>query len=168
MLDRIALLHERLLVAFTWVSGLCLLAVSVVTSADVTIRWATGRPLSGILEVNEIGFVLITFAAMGLMLFRGRQMCVDIFTARFSGWRRRVAKIFDCLFGLIFFGILFWSALHEFTRAYAGHYTRQGILQIPEAIPLAFVVIGTALSILTLFLQLVMNIAGHSQPSHSA
>jgi TRAP-type C4-dicarboxylate transport system permease small subunit len=162
MLGSIVAWHGRLLVLFTWLSGLCLLAVSVVTSVDVGVRWVTGRPLLGILEINEVGFVLITFAALGLMLFRDRQMSVDIFTSRFTGVRKRVAKIFDCILGMLFFSILLYTSYHEFIRAYEWGYVRNGILQIPEAIPLSFVFLGSLLSVATLLLQAVVNIVDHN------
>jgi TRAP-type C4-dicarboxylate transport system permease small subunit len=153
MFEKLLFWHGRLLLLFAWVSGIALLAVSLTTTVDVMVRWSTGRPLLGILEISEVAFVLVTFFAVGLMLFRNSQLSVDIITTQLGRRSKDAVKIIDCVCGTVFFGLILSSSVIEFSRAYQGGYARNGILQIPETFPLAFVAIGTFLACVTLLLQ---------------
>lgn len=139
-----------------WASGLgavALIAISILVSVDVSMRWTTGRSIAGVFEVSSVLLVMATFLPLGLVLFRHEQLRVDII---FDWVRGRVLTglaAIDVATGLIVFGVLLWISTEEFQKAYNGRFLLRGMIEIPTWIPLAMIWVGTALVMLTLLFQ---------------
>ncbi len=159
-LDRVL---ERLLIYSAWVSGIALFCLAAMITVDVFVRWLTGRPFIGVFEVSQVILVVVTFLAIGLVQYRQRQLRVDIFSARAKGLSARLLTVLDCVIGLAFFGLLLWTGGMEWVKAYTGEYLRRGMVEIPTAIPLAFLVIGTFFMCLTLLFRLITALFGNAE-----
>ena len=150
----------RLLIYSAWVSGIALFCLAAMITVDVFVRWLTGRPFIGVFEVSQVILVVVTFLAIGLVQYRQRQLRVDIFSARAKGLPARFLTALDCVVGLAFFGLLLWTGGLEWVKAYTGGYLRRGMVEIPTAIPLAFLVVGTFFMCLTLTFRLISTLIG--------
>lgn len=144
----------RVLKTLTSLNALALLGLAVMITCDVTYRWIFGRPILGVFEFSEILLVLITFLAIAQVQFSGRQLRVDVFLGRVRGRAAGALGVLDALVGLAFFGILLWTSTHDWWEAWHGKFLGRGMLQIPTAIPLGLVAVGTALMLVTLLILL--------------
>ena len=140
-----------------WLSrfnGLALLLLAVMISADIAFRWATGRPILGVFEFSEILFVIITFLAVAQAQFTGQQLRIDALSGRARGRAAGALGALDAMVGLAFFGVLLWTSSVDWWEALRGGFLGRGMLQIPTAIPLGFILLGTALMVVTLLIVL--------------
>lgn len=138
------------LMAFAYVGAVGLLALSVMVTADVALRWLTGRPFVGVFELSEVLLVLVTFSAVGLVHLDNRQLSVDIVAVRAKGKMAAALRIFDALVGILVFGLLLWKSWEEFWKAVHGGFLRRGMIEIPTAIPLGFIVLGALCIVVSL------------------
>lgn len=84
------------------VGGLLMLAVALVSSASVVLRWATTNPIQGDFEIVSIGGGLAVFLCLPWAQQRGANILVDSFTTRAPGWLNRGL---DALWSLLYAGI---------------------------------------------------------------
>lgn len=144
----------RLLGGLARLGGLGLLALAGMISVDITYRWLFGRPILGVFEFSEILLLALTFMSIAYVQFVGRQLTIDILSARARGRLASGLMALDAVAGLAFFGILLWTSVIDWWEAYHGGFLGRGMLEIPTALPLGFVVVGTALMVVTLLLVL--------------
>ena len=152
--DAFSRLWGRLLAWLTWLSGLGLLALAAMITVDIAYRWLFGRPVLGVFEFSEILLLAITFMTIAYVQFTGRQLTIDILSARARGRLAAGLVVLDAVAGLAFFGILLWTGAIDWWEAYHGEFLGRGMLKIPTALPLGFVLVGTAMLVVTLFLVL--------------
>lgn len=143
-----------LLAGLAWLSGLGLLALACMICVDVGYRWLFGRPILGVFEFSEILLVAITFLTIAYVQFSGRQLVIDILSARARGRLAGGLGMLDAVAGLAFFGILLWTSAIDWWEAYHGDFLGRGMLKIPTALPLGFVLVGATLMVVTLLLVL--------------
>jgi TRAP-type C4-dicarboxylate transport system permease small subunit len=126
-------------------SGLGLFLLSVMITGDVMVRWLTGRPIIGVFEIAEVLFVLVTFFAVALVYRDDRQLRVDALSALARGRTAASLRLLDGIAGLLFFFVVLWTGGAEWLKAYLGGFLRRGLVEIPSAIPLGFIVLGSLL-----------------------
>ncbi len=143
------MLHGALYVLAV-IAGICLLVIAVMTTVDVTVRWLTGVPITGVYEIAQI--LLLTMTCLGLpyLHLQGRELSVDILRARAKGRVRKSLDALDHVVTVGFFVLLAWTAWTDFSRAILGGFRAQGMLRIPTSIPLGLVLVGSILVILAL------------------
>jgi len=150
VLNRLERAWHRILTAFAYLGALGLLALSLMITADVAMRWFSGRPFVGVFEISEVLLVLITFSAVGLVHMENRQLSVDILSSRARGRTAAGLRLFDAIIGILVFGLLVWKSWEEFGKAYAGGFLRRGMIEIPTTIPVGFILAGSACIVVTL------------------
>lgn len=142
------------LLAFAAANGLIILCLSLMITADVLTRWVTGRPFVGVFEISRILFVPVIFTVLALVQWTDRQVRVDVVASRTRGRWTVGLRSLDQTLALAFFGILLWVASESWLEAFHRHYVGMGILEIPQAVPIGFLVVGVALMVVTLLLLL--------------
>lgn len=126
-------------------SGLGLFLLAVMITSDVLVRWLTGRPIIGVFEIAEVLFVLVTFLAVALVYQDDRQLRVDALSGLARGRTAASLRLLDGVAGLLFFGVVVWTGGAEWLKAYLGGFLRRGLVEIPSAILLGFIVFGSLL-----------------------
>jgi len=122
---------DRIVRGLALVGGLVLLAMVLLTVADVVARKIANAPIFGVQNISELALVVVVFAAMAYCGRERGHVAVDLIGA-FAG--PRVLRITDTLVSLIgaaIFFILTWRALVA-----AGHTFSSGrvsnLLDIPH------------------------------------
>lgn len=165
---------RAVLMAFAYLGAVGLLALSVMVTADVALRWLTGRPFVGVFELSEVLLVLVTFSAVGLVHLDNRQLSVDILAVRARGRTAAALRIFDAVVGILVFGLLLWKSWEEFWKAVHAGFLRRGMIEIPTAIPVGFIVLGSLCIVVSLLFILWRSVRqlsgaeGGAQPPHEA
>lgn len=122
--------------------GAILFIIAVLVTVDVIIRKVISRPILGVFEVTEVSFLIIFFLAIAHTQNMGRQIRIDILYTTLKEKTQCFLDIVNYFACLIFFGILLWSGFRETVLSITQHYVRRGIVEIPSAIPLSFLVLG--------------------------
>jgi TRAP-type C4-dicarboxylate transport system permease small subunit len=141
---------DMLFRAAALVAALALMAIAIMITSDVLLRWLTGHPLTGVFEFSTVLLVLVTFLPLALVQFRNQQLHVDILTEHIKGRPGAALTLLDALAGLCVFGLLLHTSFNEFLKAYLGGFLLRGMIEIPTAIPLGTIVVGTVLMLLAL------------------
>ena len=88
--------------------GVVMLAVALVSTTSVVLRWATTQPVQGDFEIVSIGGGLAVFLCLPWTQQRGANILVDSFTSRAAPWLNRGL---DGLWSLVYAGfcsVLAW------------------------------------------------------------
>lgn len=136
------------------VGGAVLLAIMAVTVADVVMRYLFGAPITGVLDLTELGLVLVTFLGMAYCGRSGGHVAVDLLGALAP---RRVLRWTDAFIRLAcaaLFALLAWESLNQ-SRLAAASGEASMLLLIPHYPFFAVIALGAALYAVVLLLQAV-------------
>ncbi len=112
------------------VGGLLMLAVALVSTTSVVLRWLTSNPIQGDFEIVSIGGGLSVFLCLPWAQQRGANILVDSFTTRAPAWFNRGL---DALWALVyagFCGVLAWRMTLGAQDTVASH-TVSMVLALP-------------------------------------
>lgn len=152
-MHRLSSYLNKLLYLGTLLGALALMAISLLVGIDVSLRWITGRSITGVFEISSVLLVMATFLPLGMVLFRHEQLRVDIIFDWVRGRAVAGLALVDVATGLLVFGLLLWITTGEFQKAYEGRFLLRGMIEIPTWIPLGMIWAGTALALVTLLFQ---------------
>ncbi|MGI6853588.1 TRAP transporter small permease [Mesorhizobium sp. 1B3] len=162
---------NRVLEIASVLGAVALIAISLLISVDIMLRWIVGRSIVGVFEISSVLLVMATFLPLGLVLFRNEQLRVDIIFEWVRGPAASLLSLVDVATGLAVFGLLLWIATEEFQKAYDGRFLLRGMIEIPTWIPLGMIWTGTGLALLTLLVQgirMVLRLMGRPDGSTEA
>lgn len=141
---------RRILSFSASVAAAALVLISLGITSDVLIRWATGRPITGVFELASLVLVAVIFFPLGFMQYQKLQIRVDIVTTHARGRWAVALDLLDAVAGLLVFGVLLWAASNEFVKAYQGGFLLRGMIEIPTTVEIGFIIFGTALILIAL------------------
>ncbi len=127
-----------------------LILMSLGITCDVLIRWLTGHPITGVFELASLTLVVAIFFPLGFMQHQKLQIRVDIIPSPARGRWAAALDLLDAVVGLLVFGLLLWAASKEFLKAYQGKFLLRGMIEIPTAIEIGFIIYGTVLMLIAL------------------
>ena len=153
--DRVERVLDRALFPVAVLAGLMLGVMSVMVTADVAVRWSTGRPVIGVFELTETMLVYCTFLSLAYVQLKNQHLRVDILSARAKGRLAGVLNVLECVASMFVYSLIALYTGHEWVKAHQGGFLRRGMLEIPTSYLLAPITIGAALVVLVLVWQLV-------------
>lgn len=134
------------------VSSIGLILLALMVGLDVSVRYLSGRPLRGVLEISEVALVGITFLALPYVELTGRSMRVLFLIERLSPGMQRMLALLEIPVMLLFYYLILKIGLRDFIEAYEERFVRSGIIAIPLTIPIGFILLGAFTAVLaTLF-----------------
>lgn len=148
-LDRIA----TILAAF---GGLCLLAIVVIVSAGVLMRYAFNAPLLGINEFVQLTAVALVMAALPYCTSHNDHVAVDVFEQSLGRWGRFAGDITSRVLSAIVLGVLTQRAMLKAMDAWEwGDATN--MLRLPIWPFYGILAFGAGLCMVILAVQLVQT-----------
>ncbi|MFH1646418.1 MAG: TRAP transporter small permease [Chloroflexota bacterium] len=135
-----------------------LVAMMLLTVADVTMRYVFRKPLLGSMELSEYMMIVVVFLALPWCAAQGRQVKVDLVVARFKPRARAIVDSLTILFSLVVGVILTWRNLAESLVLLQLHKV-SSLLDIPTYIFYLIMSAGFAILCLVIVTLLVKNIA---------
>jgi TRAP-type C4-dicarboxylate transport system permease small subunit len=112
-------------------ASLAVLVMALVGGIDVISATALDRPIPGVYEATELLMVAITVLAMSSLQARGRNIAVDVISARLPLATQRSISLLSNLLGLIFFGLIAWQGWLLAWESMRVQEYAQGAVQIP-------------------------------------
>lgn len=92
-------------------SSLALLALMILTAADILSRKITGVSIIGVVELSEFLMLILVYSALAGCESMNRNVKVDILTARMSGRVRAATGVLSSLAGCLLFALIAAAAL---------------------------------------------------------
>lgn len=112
-------------------SAMAILVIMLLTVADVTQRWATGRSMAGVLEFNEILMVAVVYLGLAYTQRRDEHVSVDLLVTRLPRRARRWVEAVALLLAIMVVGLLLWATLETGLESYARREFRFGLRAVP-------------------------------------
>jgi TRAP-type C4-dicarboxylate transport system permease small subunit len=97
--------------ALAILGGFLVMALALLVTASVLLRWLTSQGISGDFELAQMGMSIAVFAFLPFCQLHGHNIFVDTFT---SGAPRRFQAILDALWALVYAaiaGLIAWQML---------------------------------------------------------
>ena len=116
---------------FALLSAVTVLVMMLLTTADVCIRWFTGRSIPGAQEMSESFMVVIVFFGLAYALYCREHVAVTVLTSRLS---LRLANILRFAGKTVMIGLvawMLWETGQEAHHAFVSGEVRFGLLRIP-------------------------------------
>ncbi|HTV67814.1 MAG TPA: TRAP transporter small permease [Rhizobiaceae bacterium] len=153
-----------------WTSGIGIALLMLPTVADVTYRKVIGPSLAGMVEVSEVGVVIVAFLAMAAALRRGAHVGTPIFTSQLNPTLAERLRILGCLVIWIALALMVWGSWQIAVESFQVREFRFGLVQMPIWPAKMAVPVGLVLMLIELTIQIWERFTGarHGTISHDA
>ncbi|MCD6353486.1 MAG: TRAP transporter small permease [Proteobacteria bacterium] len=136
---------------FNWIAAGAVVAMMLLTSADVILRLFR-RPITGAYEiVGFLGAIVISFSLAYTSVEKGH-IAVEFLVQRFSAKVQAVVDSINYLFGIALFGLITWQSI-----LYAGDLKQCGEVSLTVEMPIYPFVYGISIGSGLLCLVLLME-----------
>lgn len=95
------------------VSMVTVLLLMILISADVGMRIAFNKPITGAIEIAELLMVVIVFFGLSWTTHNKMHINVDLFFARYPKRMQKIIIIFNHVIALILTAVLCWTTFEE-------------------------------------------------------
>lgn len=148
-------------------AGTALFAMLALTTADVVGRYLFRRPLPGVIELVQYAMVLVVFAALPMVTFRGQHISVGLLDGKLHGRVRRLQQVLVGATCAVVLAALAWT-LYDVAGSMREQGDVIGYLRLPTFLA-AYLM--SAMSLLTAGICLLAALrppvaADHTQPVH--
>ena len=157
------MLRARLVLEFVALGVLLLGALGMLVStflgaADVIGTQFLGQPVHGALEITESTMVVIVFGALAYSQIRRNHIRVELLYTRVGPRSQAAMDVVADLMALLFFSLLLWQAVNEAAFSLSIDEATFGLIRIPLWPARIVLVFGTALLLLQLLLDLILDL----------
>ncbi len=157
-LDRVSQFLNQ---ALMWIAGVFLIAMILLTCANVFLR-VVWMPIRGTFELMGFFGAIVTGFALGYTQIKRGHIAVDIVVKRFSKKIQRILNGINCLICMVFFGMAAWQIARWATTLWeSGEVTETlQIVYYPFTYGIAFSCFVLAL---VFFVDLLKSFAGKEE-----
>ncbi len=155
-------LLDRISAGSAFVAGLAVLAITVIITFDVLMRYFFNEPQQFADELASFLLVLAIFGGLAHTYQRDGHIRVDLLTNRLGPKSGRALKVLALLVGVSFMAVITWNTLMSSIVAYRLERTSM-VLFYPLWIPMLLIPLGTGLMALVMVIALVGEVRGGIQ-----
>ncbi len=138
-------------------SGVATLAIVLLISYDVTMRYFFNQPQVFVDELASFLEVLVIFGGAAYTFRAGGHVRVDLITSHLRPAARAWLRIVTLLLGVVFLGIVLWVTTQSALTAY--RYGRvSAVMLYPLWLPMAVIPAGLALMAVAMLARLVRQL----------
>ena len=138
-------------------AGFATLAIVLLISYDVTMRYFFNEPQIFVDEVSSFLEVLVVFGGAAYTFRRGGHVRVDLVTTHVSPVARAWMRAFTLLLGVVFLAVVIWVTTQSAITSW--RYGRvSAVMLYPLWVPMAIIPAGLALMGLAMLVTLVRQI----------
>lgn len=149
---------ERVALLVLLIGGLGMMMAMFLGTADVVGTQFLGQPVAGALELTESTMVLIVFGALAYAQIRRKHIRVELLYTHMPPRVRAGMDMLAHIAALVFFGLLIWQAIGEAMFSWQIGEATVGLIRFPLWPARWILVIGTALMMLQLALDIVLDL----------
>jgi TRAP-type mannitol/chloroaromatic compound transport system permease small subunit len=155
LLDRVV---ERIATMVLLVAGAGLLIVMFLGAGDVIGTQFFGWPVPGAKEASESTMVLIVFGSLAYAQIQRQHIRVELLYTRQSPRVKAALDTVTNLLAMVFFAIVLWQTFGEAVESWKIREADVGLIRFPLYPAKSFVVLGTAVMLVQLGLDLLHSV----------
>ena len=141
-----------------WVGGGTIVAMMLLTTIDVVLRWLLSSPIPGTFELMEFMMAGAVFLGLAYVERINGHISIDFLAKRFSPATHRIIRIISSLLALVVFGVITWkTGENAYTAWRIGDYSL-GAIQLPTWPARSAVPLGTGMLCVRLLAQTVEDL----------
>lgn len=149
---------EKFIVLLGKIGALSIIAIMILTSADVVLRYIVGSPIKGAYEISEILFLSAVFLGLAYTQVYKEHVQVEVLTSLLPLRAQVILETFMLLLALFIYVILGWQGTEDFVKSVASGEYRWGLIQIPLWPARLMIPLGASVLCLRLFGEIVLNL----------
>ena len=134
---------ERVSAGLAIAGGLLMLALAVLVTASVLLRWLAGQAIPGDFELVQMGLSVAVFAFLPLCQWHGGNIFVDTFTTRAPAWFRAALDGLWALVYAVLAALIAWRLAVGASEAFSSG-TNSMVLGLPTGWAIAVASLLTA------------------------
>ena len=157
-MTRLRRVIERIAFAVLLIGGAGMLASMFLGTADVVGTQFLGAPVPGALELTESTMVLIVFGALAYSQIRRGHIRVELLYTKAGARGRLAMDILAELAAIAFFSLLLWQGVGEAMFSWEIDEATVGLIRFPLYPARWILVLGTALLVVQLLLDVLGDI----------
>lgn len=112
-------------------SGIILLSIALLVTADVIGRWLLDSPIQGTLEISVNAFVLVVFGALAFYEIEKGGIRLELVTDRLSPVARFWCQVLARVLGTVVYGIMTWRTFTYAVTATVKQEATWGLVEVP-------------------------------------
>src|SRR3990167_4792340 len=93
------------------VACIVLVALMVMTTADVTGRYVFNKPIQGVFDLTHFAVLVMTFLSFAYAGFHGSHIVIELVYARLGKRAQNALKRVVSLMGFVMFAMIAWRAI---------------------------------------------------------
>jgi TRAP-type C4-dicarboxylate transport system permease small subunit len=97
---------SKIIVIFSWVSGLTIFAMMFLVSCDVIARYFFRNPIKGTMDLGEMMLVLVGFLGMAYTQAEKGHVRIEVLTSRLSKEKQLILDAITSLLSAFIFGMI--------------------------------------------------------------
>lgn len=94
-----------------YIAGIVLLALMLLTAADVGGRYFFNSPITGVFDITHFAVLVMAFLGLAYCGFENGHVAIDIFYKRLKPRAARMLNRFINLAGSVLFGLIAWRTM---------------------------------------------------------
>jgi TRAP-type C4-dicarboxylate transport system permease small subunit len=139
-------------------SGICLIGLFGIATADVAGSQFFGRSVPSAFELQEMLMGMAIFGAFAAIQRRRAHIVVDVLTQRFTGVVRKLTDLIALSAGIVVFGLMTWQAGLLARRSVGVLELSPGYVPFPLYPVKLFVFLGCLVALLEFVRQLIRHL----------
>jgi len=151
-------LFDKLAHVLGAVAVACLVAMLLMTNADVLMRTVFNRPIPLVIELSGFCFAFTTFFTLALVVRERRELTVDFVVERMNEKARLVFRSLYDAVGMVAFSIIFWACWGKLAWAVRVNDYIPSDPPLPTSIPWTALTFGLAMLVLALLVDLLISL----------
>lgn len=136
---------EGITLLLKYFAAALLLAVALLITLDVTMRFFFNQPIIGIAEIVSNGIVIIAFLQLGYSVRIRSMLRSDFLLSRLGLGGKITVEVVTCMLSILFFGLIAWASWSPMMRSIEiGEFIGHASFQMPTW-PLRVTIVGCSL-----------------------
>lgn len=107
----LVLVTKALVTTAAYVAGAVLVALMLLTAADVAGRAILNEPITGVFDLTHFAVLTMAFLGLGYTGFLGEHISIEMLYQKMSRPVRRALDRLSNLMGAVLFGLIAWRAV---------------------------------------------------------
>ena len=136
------------------ISGIVLLGILALMSAEVTFRYLFNKPILGTVEISSYLLVIFCFTGIAFVQSQRGHIHIELVTQKLPASLQRTLRIITLILSLATFTVITWQMAIAFWKSWEMQEVRWGALPVPVW-PVKFMI---AFGSFTLCLQFLLDI----------
>jgi TRAP-type C4-dicarboxylate transport system permease small subunit len=156
---------ERFSEQIILLTGLCVLAMTLMVSYDVLMRYFLDDPQLFVDDLTSFLLVAVIFLGAGPVFYKGGHIRIDLLTSRLKSKTQSRMRVITLFIGIALLGIVIYETMVSTVAAFqTGRVS--AVMNYPLWMGMIFIPLGLILMVFFMVVELVKEMKGKAEKGH--